>query len=179
MTAFNPLLNTFIHSVCNFFFFFGFLIIIGLKIQPHVAYWSSDYLSTEQVLLQNANRKDSHLDSQQWAETLRAEAACNRTPLLLKEVFCFFQAGLFFAQEKAHLQLSVGAADFISLFIIHYSYELYFRSCRPSYIPAKDTFSSSLCAAKCDGNEKWASCAGRGSRRDFAAYQSVWIFFQI
>lgn len=58
----------------------------------------------------------------------------------------------FFSQKKTHLQLSFGAADFISLFIIHYSYELYFRSSRPSYIPAKDTFSS-LCAAMCDENE--------------------------
>lgn len=61
-----------------------------------------------------------------------------RTALLLKDVLCFVffppHPDLFFAQEKAHLQLSVEAADFISAFIIHHSYELYFRRSRPSYI---------------------------------------------
>ena len=173
----NPPRKHFIHSLCNFFR------LPYRSLGPNPAMWSLLVvrlsLSRTSAHVKNANGRVLHLDS------LRAETAGDTLPL--KDVFCFSRQVYFShkrvkeKKKRAHLQLSVGAADFISLFIIHYSYELYFWSCTPSYIPAKDTFCSSLCAAMCEENEKRASCAGRGSRRDFffflsAKHESVRIF---
>lgn len=70
-----------------------------------------------------------HLDSQRWTETLWAEmAGYRRSPL-------FFQAGLFFAQERTYLQC-LEAADVIPLFIIYYSYKLYLDLADPATVCA-------------------------------------------
>lgn len=71
-------------------------------------------------------------------------------PLPLNEVFCF-SGQVYFSHQRKRLTCkpSVEAADFISLFIIHHSYGLYFRRSNPSYSPATDTFLL-ICAAMCD-----------------------------
>lgn len=54
----------------------------------------------------------------------------------LKRSPLFFQAGLFSAQERTYLQLSVKAANFISLFIIYYSYKPYLDLADPATVSA-------------------------------------------
>jgi len=61
-----------------------------------------------------------------------------RSTLLLKRSVPFYPVRSIFHTWRSSLQFSVKAADLISLFIIHCSYILYFKSSKHSYMLTKD-----------------------------------------
>lgn len=106
-------------SVCNFFFF-----------SPPLSKFDSNPAARRLLVVRLSLTRTRapakckcgrlHLDSQQWAETSRAETAAYRNDSAPKRSLLFFQAGLFFART----QKSSPAAECRSsrlYFAIHYS----------------------------------------------------------